>query len=108
MKTIAQKNYVKAESLPRCLRHASMENAEFSAVCITAFLREATAAILKRHSDVGEPNDLQNILYGLEQCFHLLEDNINIATGRFSFPKAGYPDKDFPPLYDPDNKEGRL
>ena len=87
MKTLNRKNvHVKVNSVPRCLRHVSEDSALCDAQALAVFLREATAAIIARHASVGVPADIEDSLYGLELCFNLLSDKLDIAAGELPFP----------------------
>lgn len=99
--------YVKADSVPRCLRHSFEDEALYEAKSIAAFLREAATAVLKQEASEGTSNNIYEISHGMELCFKLLQDKLDIMDGTLPFPMADFDDK-APRLWNPDGdkKEG--
>ena len=99
--------YVKADSLPRSLHHVSEDDVMYETKSIAAFLKEAGTAVLKKEASEGIPNNIHEISYGMELCFKLLQDKLDIMDGTLPFPMAAFDDK-APRLWNPDGdkKEG--
>ena len=76
--------YVKAESLPLSLRHASEDDALLQAECLAQFLQKATSAILANEGNVPD-NDCA---YGLVLAFSLLRDKLSVVSGWLNMPLA--------------------
>ena len=93
--------YVKTDSLPRSLCHVSEDDAMYETKSIAAFLREAATAVLKKEVSDGIPRDINEISYGLELCFNLLQDKLDIMDGTLPFPMGTFDDK-APRLWNPD------
>lgn len=93
--------YIKADSLPQSLCHVSEDDVIYGTKSIAAFLREAASAILKQEASEGIPRDINEISYGMELCFKLLQDKLNIIDGTLPFPMADFDDK-APRLWNPD------
>lgn len=73
--------YVKAESVPLCLRHSHEMAAVDDARWLVAFLQEAMNAIW---ASSNSPDD--DCRCGLSLCFDLLRDKLAIITGELPFP----------------------
>ena len=78
-------NAVHVDSLPWSLRHCGPNNALDDAKSIAVFLYETTTT--ERVSGL-RPDDvaLGDWHEGLRQCFHLLIDKLDIASGTYEFP----------------------
>lgn len=63
-------------SLPYCLQHASRADALDSAKCLALFLEEATESLFSCQN-LSQPE----AIYGMTQCFVLLRDKLDIASG---------------------------
>ena len=64
---------------PRCLEHFSVDDAFYNASCIASFLQLASRGIAERVANDGKPGILEDALYGMETCFDLLQDMLEIA-----------------------------
>ena len=64
---------------PKCTEHYSVDDAFLIASCIASFLELATDRIIGTLAKGGTPNDLDDARYGMERCFTLLQDMIDIA-----------------------------
>lgn len=74
---------VSPKSLPSSLTHFSRSDALESARALARFLQDATEAMA--HSDALN----KRTAYGMFQCFELLNDKLDIASGAYQFPLAG-------------------
>ena len=76
---------VYVRSLPWSLRHCGTSDAIQEARDIAAFLSETATT---RRIDDTDPDDtaLGDWKRGLELCFHLLIDKLDIASGAYKFP----------------------
>ena len=77
---------VSPRSLPSSLTHFSRSDALESARALARFLQDATEAMAL--SDALN----KRTAYGLFQCFELLNDKLDIASGAYQFPLAGKSD----------------
>ena len=73
--------HVTSESLPRCLRHMSKEDALYDAGTLTRFLYDVASAA-SNYPDVFEAQGW----HGMELVLDLLQDKIAIASGEYKFP----------------------
>lgn len=71
--------YMKYDSIPRCLRHSYEGAALESAECLVSFLQDAIDGILQSSTSVESQS-------GLNLCFDLLRDKLAIASGNLPFP----------------------
>ena len=74
---------VSPRSLPSSLTHFSRSDALESARALARFLQDATEAMAL--SDALN----KRTAYGMFQCFELLNDKLDIASGAYQFPLAG-------------------
>lgn len=92
--------YVKAESVPLCLRHgyegAALEHAQW----LTVFLRDAVEALC---AGIDSPDEICR--GGLSLCFDLLRDKLAIASGELPFPDADILNKTDAVLWNPEQEE---
>lgn len=87
---------VRADSVPRCLRHTGNPGyALGDAAALASFLQLATTSILAAGEEATDQDG-----YGLHLCFNLLRDKIDIAAGWLPFPTIEH-DDDLPPLWTP-------
>ena len=77
-------------SLPLCLRHTYLDDCVDDALNLLSFLRDVTLA-----QQGGDPLS-DSALRGQEIVFNLLQDKLEIITGRYRFPLSG--DADSPVL----------
>lgn len=77
---------VSPRSLPASLTHFSRSDALESARALAQFLQDATEAMAL--SDALN----KRTAYGMFQCFELLNDKLDIASGAYQLPFAGKSD----------------
>lgn len=93
--------YVKAESVPLCLRHSCSQPAVEQAQWLAVFLQEAVEGLLSGGTVLSDECRL-----GLGLTFDLLRDKLAIASGALPFPMTqpfGEADK---VLWDPEQGGG--
>lgn len=73
------------ESLPRSLRHLSDKDALYGAALLVEFLQSAIARCMES-KDTASDNEIM----GMDKCFDLLRDKIEIGAGIYDFPQMGY------------------
>lgn len=73
------------ESFPRCLHHYTNDEALRNAIQLTEFLQAAVSSIIGSGWDMSESE-----VMGLDHCFNLLRDKIEIGAGLYNFPQVGY------------------
>lgn len=73
------KRGAKTDFQPQCLEHYDLSDAFYITSCLASFLQLASCGIMDTISKGGTPARLDDAKYGMEYCFTLLQDMLEIA-----------------------------